>query len=113
MPKKRRCNRCNCLAHALNGVECAECGLWFCHDCYNVFFGDGCVCHQPRRAIVGDMVSGSYSGVLAHAGHKLEVAWYGPMPEPTNVSIECMDCMCVVVDFDFKEPPKPKKRKPR
>lgn len=51
--------------------------------------------------IQGQMVTGSFSGLLEHVGHELECVTYGDPPE--NVAIECLDCGCVVVDFNRDE----------
>lgn len=38
--------------------------------------------------------------LLAHWGHALNVAYYGSYDDPESVTIECMDCREVLVDFD-------------
>jgi len=44
-----------------------------------------------------------YDGILSHLGHKIVVAYYGEMPEPVNVAIECEDCHEVIVNCDHEE----------
>ncbi len=56
------------------------------------------------KFISGQMVSGSFSGLYEHVGHKLVCVCYGPFTgPPQNVAIECEDCGAVVVDFDRDE----------
>lgn len=43
-----RCKSCNIALNedALdNGIDCPECGEWFCDNCYDTTKGDGCYCH--------------------------------------------------------------------
>jgi hypothetical protein len=43
----------------------------------------------------------SFEDLLAHAGHKVEVATYVDKDGTVvNVAIECMDCYEVLVDYD-------------
>ena len=37
--------------------------------------------------------------VLDHQGHALEIAYYGEKADPDSVTLECMDCSCVLHDF--------------
>ena len=41
-----------------------------------------------------------YERLLSHVGHEVVVAYYGEMPEPANVAIECETCHEVIVDQD-------------
>ena len=50
----------------------------------------------------------SYNGLLAHRGHKIVVASYGPYKNPENVAIECETCNEVLLDFNK---PSEKKKK--
>jgi len=56
---------------------------------------------RKPKCISGEQVSGSYSGLLDHIGHNVVCVCYGDMPEPANVAIECEDCGCVLVDFNY------------
>jgi len=40
-----------------------------------------------------------YESLASHAGHKLECVTYGGV----NAAIECLDCGCVLVDFDAED----------
>ena len=40
-----------------------------------------------------------FNDLASHVGHKLECVTYGT-DEPVNVAVECMDCGCVIVDYD-------------
>ena len=42
----------------------------------------------------------SYDKMLKHVGHKIVVAYYGEMPKPQNIAIECEDCHEVLIDYD-------------
>lgn len=41
-----------------------------------------------------------YNKILMHVGHRLECASYG---DRENVAVECMYCMCVLIDFNKPE----------
>ena len=41
--------------------------------------------------------------VRTHYGHKIEIAFYGPIEEPVNIAIECMRCHEVLTDSDAVE----------
>jgi hypothetical protein len=43
-----------------------------------------------------------FSGLAAHAGHKIECAIYG---NNVNAAVECVDCHEVLLDFDKDELP--------
>ena len=60
--------------------------------------------------IQGEMVTGSYQNILDHEGHRLVATTYGFGP-PDNGAIECEKCGCIVVDFNYKAPKKPRRRK--
>ena len=59
---------------------------------------------KTKKVPKNHQVSGSYEGLLNHLGHKLECVYYGELPYPANVAIECIDCGCVVVDFERDKP---------
>jgi len=44
----------------------------------------------------------SYDDLIEHRGHKIEVVTYGPGGKPPwhNVSLECLTCDRVLVDYD-------------
>lgn len=42
-----------------------------------------------------------------HVGHHIECVCYGDPNDPTNVSIECMDCNEVLIDTDIWDDPPP------
>ena len=42
----------------------------------------------------------SYTKLLKHVGHNIVVAYYGEMPKPENIAIECEDCHEVLIDYD-------------
>lgn len=48
--------------------------------------------------LAGDLGREFYNKVRQHYGHKIEVALYGSVDEPENVSIECMMCNEVLLD---------------
>lgn len=35
-----------------------------------------------------------------HYGHNIEIAKYGPVTDPFDISIECSDCHVLLVDVD-------------
>jgi|TARA_R110000751_G_scaffold43630_1_gene100475 hypothetical protein len=39
-----------------------------------------------------------YEKILAHVGHDIEATTYGN--PPVNASVECIDCMEVIIDED-------------
>lgn len=39
----------------------------------------------------------TYSDLIQHAGHQVEIATYGNLD---NVAIECLDCYEVLIDYD-------------
>ena len=41
--------------------------------------------------------------VRGHYGHKVEIAFYGPIEDPVNIAIECMRCGEVLTDSDAVE----------
>ena len=41
----------------------------------------------------------NYEELKEHVGHKIECVMYGEQ----NASLECIDCMCVLIDFDKEE----------
>jgi hypothetical protein len=42
--------------------------------------------------------------LLEHVGHTIECVTYGlPGESPDNVSVECIDCSVVLVDYDLDE----------
>lgn len=43
----------------------------------------------------------NFKSLLAHAGHKTVVATYGD--PPVNVTIECLTCNEVLLDYDDEE----------
>ena len=48
------------------------------------------------------MIKG-YEDLKKHIGHDIELAYYGELPEPDNIAIECLTCMEVLIDFDHPE----------
>lgn len=43
-----------------------------------------------------------YQKVRDHIGHEIEaVGYFGDMPDPVNVAIECITCGTVIVDCDL------------
>jgi hypothetical protein len=36
---------------------------------------------------------------VEHFGHHIDIAWYGPVDDPISVTIECLDCSAVLVEF--------------
>lgn len=38
--------------------------------------------------------------VMAHFGHKLEVAYYGDKTDPHSITIECLTCGEVLIDTE-------------
>jgi hypothetical protein len=45
----------------------------------------------------------NYAELLSHLGHDIELVYYGELPSPDNVSIECETCNVVIIDFDHPE----------
>ena len=45
----------------------------------------------------------SFEDLKKHYGHDVVVMLYGDNNDPQNVSIECLDCNEVLVDFDKTE----------
>lgn len=41
-----------------------------------------------------------YEDLAQHVGHQLECVRYG---SGQNVAVECLDCCCVLVDFDHPD----------
>ena len=39
--------------------------------------------------------------LMEHFGHEVEIACYGDVEDPVNVSLECLDCGCVICDSDI------------
>lgn len=50
------------------------------------------------------MSVGSFTELLTHVGHSIEVVTYGPPADPANVAVECETCGTVLLDFDAPEP---------
>lgn len=48
------------------------------------------------------MAAHSFDDLVQHVGHKLECVTYGNFTEE-NVAVECLDCGCVIVDFDKED----------
>lgn len=47
------------------------------------------------------MSASTYEELLTHIRHDLECVGYGRLSEaPDNVAIECLDCGCILLDFD-------------
>lgn len=40
---------------------------------------------------------------LEHIGHEVELAYYGDGADPVSVTLECLDCGCVVIAFEDYE----------
>ena len=38
--------------------------------------------------------------LLPHAKHAIEIAWYGKEGDPWSITVECMDCHEVLIDFE-------------
>ena len=36
-----------------------------------------------------------------HLGHDVELVYYGNKDNPANISIECNDCGCVIIDAEL------------
>lgn len=45
------------------------------------------------------MAAHSFSDLMEHVGHNVEVVTYGK-DSPLNVAVECEDCYEVLLDFD-------------
>lgn len=45
----------------------------------------------------------SYNKLLKHVDHKVVMVYYGEMPEPNNIAIECEDCGEVLMDFHWHD----------
>jgi hypothetical protein len=41
----------------------------------------------------------TFNELLAHAGHKVEIVYYGTEHQAVNAAIECITCGCVLVDL--------------
>jgi hypothetical protein len=41
-----------------------------------------------------------YMALKYHVGHEIECATYGPVAKPLNVSVECVTCGVILMDFD-------------
>lgn len=41
-----------------------------------------------------------FQELLDHVGHRIECVTYGTKGVPVNAAIECIDCGCVLLDFD-------------
>ena len=41
--------------------------------------------------------------LLEHCGHEIEIAYYGTYDDPVSVTIECLTCGTVLVDFEGNE----------
>jgi len=39
------CTGCGDSCDETEGLECTDCGKWFCDNCYDTGKGDGCHCH--------------------------------------------------------------------
>jgi len=39
------CAGCGLGCGLEDGIDCPECGRWFCDNCYDTGLGDGCHCH--------------------------------------------------------------------
>lgn len=50
------------------------------------------------------MSASNIKELMAHAGHKLEVAWYGGKADPVSATVECLTCHEVIVGFEKEEP---------
>jgi hypothetical protein len=48
------------------------------------------------------MSSHSFSDLMHHVGHEVEVVTYG-REVPVNVAVECVECSEVLLDFDAEE----------
>lgn len=46
------------------------------------------------------MTALDYDILLDHVGHEFECVIYGTQAEPHNVSLECITCNEVMIDFD-------------
>ena len=42
----------------------------------------------------------SYKNLRSHVGHPVHCVCYGDEDNPANVAIECIECGCVLVDYD-------------
>ncbi len=42
----------------------------------------------------------AFDTIRAHAGHEVQVVYYGESKDPFNVAIECVTCSTVLVDCD-------------
>ena len=49
------------------------------------------------------MSASNIAELMAHAGHRLEIAWYGPKEDPESATIECLTCHEVVAGFEKAE----------
>lgn len=41
--------------------------------------------------------------VMPHQGHKVGVFTYGMPKDPVNITVECVDCGEVLIDFEQEE----------
>ena len=48
----------------------------------------------------------SYADLRTHLGHRIECVGYGDAGNPQNVSVECVDCYEVLLDFDCDDEPR-------
>lgn len=45
----------------------------------------------------------NWDKVRSHYGHRVEIAFYGPVADPVNIALECMRCGEVLTDSDQVE----------
>jgi len=43
------------------------------------------------------MAASNFEDLMNHVGHDLECVTYGDVD---NVAVECIDCGCVIIDYD-------------
>jgi hypothetical protein len=46
------------------------------------------------------MSASTFDELASHEGHEIECVTYGLPDEPANAAIECLDCGCVLLDYD-------------
>jgi hypothetical protein len=43
------------------------------------------------------MLKDAMTELLRHSSHKVEIAYYGEKDNPVSVTLECMDCSCILL----------------
>ena len=66
----------------------------------------GAVCAAHDNGLSSDEEDTSFDDVLwnllkQHRGHNVEIVSYGDWDDPASVTLECLDCGCVILDAEL------------